>query len=278
MSDDRRGILGKNGLPDVWWAALPCVPGTKDSEAYRRLRTVWGDQTRFRGSDEKRCAEFVADHLETHLMVTLWENFALFQPSLWVAELARMCALGDEVSSVADCRWSYGWGSEKPRAIIDILVHFRTATGEKGLFVIEAKRPKGELKPKDLDPRNYLDLPGLDDAAPLNRRWLLYCVDAADKPKVDKALVGNESRTRVMTWQQLGGLQVSLVEKLPLDATYKSFIAGAIQYHYSQHDIRPSRLSAPYLCEEPTMEQMDARNGGRGTKENPPTVDLWRLR
>jgi hypothetical protein len=277
MVDNRRGVLGNNGWPNFWWAALPGVPAARDSEAYRRLRVIWGDQTRFRGRDEARCGEFVADHFETNLMVTLWENFALFSPSLWVPELARVCSLGAELNSIAKCRWSYGWASEQPRAIIDIIVHFQTESGEKGLFVVEAKRPKGELKPKDLDPRNYLDLPGLKDAAPADRRWLIYCVDSSDKPKVEKALAGKDARARVMTWQQLGGLQISLVEDLPLEPIYKSFIAGAIQYQYAQHDLRPSRLSAAYLEEEPTMEQVDAANGGRGTKDYPPTAELWRL-
>lgn len=278
MSDiSRRGVLGKNGYPNYWWAALPCIPASSDGDAYRRLRTIWGDQTRFRGSNESRSGEFVADHLETHLMVTLWENFALFKPNLWVPELARLCSLEAEVKSISDCRWSYGWCSESPRAIIDILVHFQTADGEKGLFVIEAKRPKGQLKPKDLDPRNYLDLPGLSNAAPENRRWLIYCVDSADKAKVEEALRGRDSRARVISWQELGGLQVSLADRLLLEPSLKSFVAGAIQYQYARHDLRPSRLSAAYLEDEPTMEQMDARNGGRGTRDNPPTADLWRL-
>ncbi len=269
-------VQGKNGFPDFWWAALPCIPGARDSDAYRRLRTIWGDQTRFRGSDEKRCAEFVAPHLETSLTVTLWENFALFPPSLWVPALADLCGIASEVGSVAACRWSYGWSSEQPKAILDIVVHFRSKSGEAGLLVIEAKRPGGDLKLKDREAGSYLDLPALQAAAPFARRWLLFCVDAMDKDKLMNSLAPSP-RWRALTWQELGGLQISLVEKLSLEEPIERFVAGAMQYQYCQHDIKPSTLAAKYLVEEPSIEAMDSRNGGNGLRHLPPTAPLWLL-
>ena len=71
-------MVGANGLPSFRWAALPCIPPTRDSLAYRRLRTIWGDQTRFRGNGASRYGEFVNPDVETNMMVTLWENFSLF--------------------------------------------------------------------------------------------------------------------------------------------------------------------------------------------------------
>lgn len=61
-------------------------------------------------------------------------------------------------------------------------------------------------------------------------------------------------RWRAVTWQELGGLQISLGEKLSLEEPIKRFVAGAIQYQYCQRDIKPSRLAAEYLVEEPSIE------------------------
>jgi hypothetical protein len=268
--------LDKESRPLHWWGALPCIPSSKESSAYRRLRTIWGDQTRFRGTGSARFSEFVAGHVETNLMVTLWENFALFPEGLWLTEVARACGLSEAIQEVTACRWSYGWRHNKSARIVDILTHFQTKSDETGLLVVEAKRRAGKLDTKDLDPRTYLDLPELAEVA--KKRWLLYLVDEKDAPKVRRKMEGaTDNRWRLMTWQQLGGLQIALVDKLPLEAQFRSFISGAIQFQYCQHDIRPSTLAASYLESEPSVWDTDADNGGRGSFDFPPGAALWRL-
>lgn len=271
----REKVVGDNGLPRFWWAALPCIPSARNSPAYRRLRTIWGDQTRFRGADEARYAEFVNPAVETNLMVTLWENFALFPASIWMAALAEVCDLSRAIGTVVECEWSYGWSSERASRIIDIVVQYRTDRNESGVLIVEAKRPGGRMTPKDCAPSTYLDVPELKEIS--SRRWLLFCVDDAQASKVRNSVDKADDRWRVITWQKLGALQIALAGRLGLPEPVRSFVAGAMQYQYCQHGIRPGTLAAPYLDAEPAMETMDARVGGNGLKDFPPTAALWRL-
>lgn len=272
-------LIGKKGLPRFWWAALPCIPPGRNSPAYARLRTIWGDQTRFRGRDDKRYAEFVNPAVETNFTVTLWENFSLFPAATWVTALAETCGLGEEIGKVSDCRWSYGWSSpkttESPSRICDLVLHFRDEQERDGLLIVEAKRPGGTFGEKDLSPATYLDLAPLRETS--HRRWLVYCVDDAQATRVREQVDSNDKRWVVLTWQKLAALQIGLVGSLGLAESVRAFVAGAIQYQFAQHGIRPSRLAEGYLETEPAMEEMDAQADGQGLKEYPPSRDLWRL-
>lgn len=181
--------------------------------------------------------------------------------------------------AVREASWSYGWscptGEGRKNRIVDIVVHFRGDGGRDGLLIIEAKRPGGRLAEKDLAVGTYLDLPALAEVS--DRRWLVFCVSDADSASVRAHMDDRDGRSRVFTWEKLGGLQIRLVEKLGVPETLRSFICGAIQYQYCQHGIRPSRLAAPYLESEPAIEAMDSRAGGSGLKDLPPTAPLWRL-
>jgi hypothetical protein len=111
--------------------------------------------------------------------------------------------------------------------------------------------------------------------APLTRienRAILYCVDdrAADRVK------GASCRPHpsgVITWNELGGLQIQLARGLDLPDPYRGFIAGAIQYQYCEHGIRPTVLASDYLEDEHSMADVDAK----GVASPNIGAELWRL-
>jgi hypothetical protein len=51
-------------------------------------------------------------------------------------------------------------------------------------------------------------------------------------------------------WQQLAGLQIGLAQNLEAPAAIRNFVAGAIQFQFAQHNIRPEELSSSYLGDE----------------------------
>jgi hypothetical protein len=155
-------------------------------------------------------------------------------------------------------------------------LHARSRDGKKKLVVVEAKRPGGRRTEKDLNLSYYLDAQALRDAAP--DRWILFCVDDREEPKLRKALrAGRDKRWLITTWQKVAALQIALANQLDAPQQVRAFISGAIQYQFCQHDIRPTTLAAEYLHAEPSAADCDSKNGGRGTYESPPTDPLWRL-
>ena len=271
------GVLSEHGHATHWWAALTNIPGSPDSLAYRRLRTLWGDQTRKRMVRGDPYQEFLAPRTETNITATLWENFALFPPSTWLPELLRVGGWTGPDGDVDECRWSYGWSiGGRPNKILDVVIHARAADGRESVVVVEAKRPGNPPKGKDLDLPYYLDVPALRDVA--EDRCLLFCVDEGEESRLRKALQDRSDRRWLLaTWQQVGALQIRLARSLDVPGPVRNFVAGAIQYQFCQHDIRPAALSADYLAGEPSGHESITKRSGDGLKEFPPTATLWRL-
>jgi len=96
------------------------------------------------------------------------------------------------------------------------------------------------LGEKDRDPAYYLDIEELMQTT--SRRSLIYLVDEAKKVAVQAQVVDSKHRHGVLSWQELGGLQVSLARELELAEPFKSFMAGMIQYQFCQKNIRPTVL------------------------------------
>jgi len=241
-----------------WWMALPAIPSKAEDEAYRRLRKIWGDKTRFRHKGKKRKHEFVTPEWETNLMTTLWENFTLFEPRQWLSELSVVAGVYVNHDETRACNWSYGFREHATRKIADIVIGFDGAGAQLGCYVIEAKRPGGKLTEKDLDPVYYLGIEHI--AANAGVKKLIYCVDPKDKQRLT-ALFGAErdkyKDCGVVTWEEVAGIQIKLAQNLDAPPKIRSFIAGSIQYQFCQHGIIPSLLSEPYLNHEPSVAQVD---------------------
>jgi hypothetical protein len=235
-----------------WWMALPAVPSQVDDDAYRRLRKIWGDKTRFRGKDKDRKHEFVTRAWETHLMTTLWENFNLFDSRTWLTELSAVSGVGLNHRDTRSCNWSYGFRENSTRKIADIVIGFDGVGRGLGCYVIEAKRPGGKLTDKDLDPTYYLNIKHIaKNASP---RKLIYCVDRNEHKRLKSLFISDPDKYTdcgVVTWEDVGGIQVTLAKKLDLPQKFRSFMAGAIQYQFCQHGIVPTARSEDYLDEEP---------------------------
>jgi len=244
-------------LNSHWWMSLPAIPSRLEDRDYRRLRKIWGDKTRFRGRDKDRKHEFVTASYETHLMTTLWENFSLFEARSWLQQLANVSGIAIDHSASKNCDWSYGFRENSTRKIADIVIGFDGVGDKKGCYVIEAKRPGGKLGPKDLDPGYYLNIEKIRAETELRR--LIYCVDLKEKERVRSLFSAYPEiygECGVITWEEVGGIQIALSQKLEVPEKIRTFIAGAIQYQYCQHDLIPAQLAADYLSEEPSIDDV----------------------
>lgn len=247
-----------------WWSHLLAVPTSL--EGWRRLRRVWFDHTGLH-------KWFVNPTCESHLTATLFENFSIFAADQWVKGLVAASNLQMKIGTVSAARWAYevsGKDLSGKERYADVAIHFHDEDGD-GVILIEAKSPGGVPTPKDLDPHSYLDL---DSFAFTPRRRLIYLVDSADLVDVQGEIVDPENLSSMLSWQQLGGLQIRLAHQLSCEQPLRDFIAGSIQYQFAQHCIRPTQLSAAYLATEPSLEQIDFGKG-----EEPPVwkAQDWKL-
>jgi hypothetical protein len=222
-----------------WWQALMAIPSDRSSEAYERLKRVWFDHT-------WNNHPFLNFSHEIHLTATLFENFALFSPDLWVGTLMETAGLPTPLESVEECRWAYEVLDTKTAKLADVAIHARTGNDEF-VVILEAKRKGGALKKEDVDPGSYLDL---EEFRWCKNRVLIYLVDEVDKAKVLTQIKDFENRSAVLTWQELGGIQIKMAQTLDYPIQIRSFVAGAIQFQYLQHRITPTVLAHAYLRDE----------------------------
>ena len=162
------------------------------------------------------------------------------------------------------CNWGYQAQDAKTNKMADVAIHAKGPGGDCAILV-EAKRKGGRLKRADVNPESYLELAEFVDFA---HRYLIYLVDGQDAEKTRAAIVDARQRSGVLTWQQLGGLQIDLALQLACEPRLRDFIAGAIQYQYLNHYIRPTRLVAEYLATEPSRSEIN--------KTNPDKMQSWR--
>jgi len=245
-----------------WWQALMAIPSDRSSEAYERLKRVWFDHT---WSNHP----FLNYSHEIHLTATLFENFTIFSSDLWLRTLMETTGLPFPLESVEDCRWAYEVLDQKTSKLADVAIHARKGNDEF-IVIVEAKRKGGPLKKDDIDPGSYLDL---EEFRWCERRYLIYLVDEVDQPKVVSQINDHENRSAVLTWQELGGIQIKLAQTLDCPIPVRSFIAGAIQFQYLQHGITPTVLAQAYLLDELAKDSI--------TKDNPDKMRdyyiKWRL-
>ena len=277
-----------------WWQALMALPNEKGSVSYQRLMRVWFDHTRFRGASRANSApkeyeanrhhEFHKPDHETHLTVSFWENFTLFPDEVWLPRLYELARLPFGASQNLKCQWSYEWVGYRPKSedstkreegMCDVVVSYEGSNGESGILVVEAKNLTKEPGSKELRLDYYLAIQEI--AAFGARASLLYLVDETVTEKSIGLLGDLPKNVGLITWQQLAGLQIELAQTLEAPAAIRNFVAGAIQFQFAQHDIRPAILSASYLEEEMSMLEMDALPPEKRQKMSDHSVALWRL-
>src|SRR5260370_27327885 len=142
---------------------------------YERLSRVWGNQTRLSGkarSSERR-HEFVTSTHETHLTATLWENFSLFDPALWLPQVCEVAGL-EVPKGVTACQWSYEW--EDGRGLCDVVICYRDESGNEHVIVVESKNLRAGPGEKDLNDAYYLHIAAV---AGFESRRLLSCIHPA---------------------------------------------------------------------------------------------------
>jgi hypothetical protein len=208
---------------------------------------------------------------ETHLTTTLWENFALFHPSKWLPKLAEAACMR-QPNSVVACNWSYEW--EDSGKLCDVVLAYRDDADRRHVIVVEAKNLHSVPGEKDLRESYYL---GMDALAPFDSRALLFCVDESVRSAVELATTAFAERPGVITWQQLGGIQISLARTMDAPQDLRHFVAGAIQFQYSVHDIRPTVPAADYLVAEPTMADVHAAEKSSRQQATARSRRLWEL-
>lgn len=275
MDDTPIRTKGTNGHVTHWWQALSAVPCDKGSPAYERLQRVWFDHTRFLGASrlkatpkeyaKKRKHEFLHPGHETHLTVSLWENFSIFPASDWLPRLYQLACLPSLPAEGLRCQWAYEWAGYRPATepgtkrecgMCDVVLEYERSDGMRGALVVEAKNLDAALGEKEMKPNYYL---GIEEFADYGQNVaLLYLVDESVRAKVEGQLGERALNVGVISWQQLAGLQIQLTENLGAAEPVRNFVAGAIQFQFAQHDIRPARLSASYLDGEMSMTEMDA--------------------
>jgi hypothetical protein len=194
----------------------------------------------------------------------LFENFILFNPTDWVGRLLEAAAVPKIPDDILDCNWGYEAQDRKTSKMADVAIHARTAAADWAILV-EAKAKGGSLKKTDANPDSYLEL---GEFADFENRRLIYLVDERDAAKTRDLVVDDKSRSGVITWQALGGIQIELALKLQCRPIIRDFVAGAIQYQYLNHNIKPTQLVADYLKNEPSRADI--------TAENPDRMKSWR--
>lgn len=246
---------------EYWWEPILAIPPLKDSTQYERLKHLWIDPTRTRVKGGTRLQEFYNSGWETHVTAVLWENFAVLPPEKWLPQLAKRARLKRLSGQIVQANWSYGWVWSRVggRKIADIVLHYRSATGEEGVFIVEAKAPWVRLKAgKDADASYYLSIPIFQK---FQRRSLIYLVDESHIEEVRRTVKVNHYDVGFLTWQELGGIQVAIARGLDLPIEIRTFVAGALQSKFLGFGIKPSILAADYLITEKSRQEVDMLAG-----------------
>ncbi len=261
---NRLDLWDQDGKVRFWWAALASVPSSPESWEYRRLKRVWFDHT-------INHHPFVTPTGERHLTVSLFENFAALPAASWLPALLEAAGLPEIPERLTAVNWGYEVGTEARGKYADVAIHARDP--EDLVIVVEAKARGGTLKPDDHEPGSYLDLPAFSWC---ERRYLIYLVDEADVESLETKAQELGVRSGILTWQQLGGIQIEAARHVDAPERVASLLAGAIQFQFVERSIVPSRLAAEYLEREPATEEIHKDAPGKQTSTER-EIQEWRL-
>jgi hypothetical protein len=198
-----------------WWTALPAIPSSRLSLAYRRLKRQFADHTM---NTWTACGDairpggrgFYVEGREDHLVPAFFEDFSLFPDFGWFEDLLRLADVPTR-GAITRLAWSYSYESRvlsetRPR-IADVVFMWEDRGG-KGVLVVEAKKAMGNptISEKDLPQSGYY----LQYQAfhPVDRRHQVLLVGAEFAKRALAGIGG------VLTWQQLADLKLSAAMNL----------------------------------------------------------------
>lgn len=263
----------------TWWRYLTALPPDRSGSPYLRLRRVWFDHTRgsFKNNEVKH--EWLnADH-ETRFTLPLWENFAVLPVEKWLPDLLSRAGLPPLTAAPTDVNWSYEYewaGLQNGRRTMrqcDVVVEYRTAAGEIGGLVVEAKKPGRPLTEKDLDPEYYLNIPTFGESPRLD---LLYLVDTEVNDVESKLLTANRA-VGVLDWSELGAVQIAAAPFIGASEVLQAFVAGSIASQYGEKGVTLAGAPLDHLQDEPRMIDVVRKMAGNPQTTAVRQEPLWRL-
>ena len=225
----------------VWWHGVAALPADQQHHAYHTLRRVWGDHT-FSAS-----RGFYRIGSEEHITSALFQNWALFPDTSWVASLVH--AAGGTVGLVTRVRWAYECNERldarlrpfhgRDFIIPDIMLLYEDEDGP-GLLAFEVKKPgKGTEATDARKLTSYIDLPSTRQIA---RRYGCFLVGEQMAERSRQACNGNYA---VLTWERLCELQMKAAREMHLPAAIADRIARWIGHHFAHYGVRSETASAP---------------------------------
>ncbi len=230
---------------EYWYQLLNCLPVSSNSIEYKRLKRVWADQTRFKGTKGTTNRKHTLFNLtsEQNLQISLWENFSIFNKEKFILKLIKLANLDFPIQSVTNVSWSYEW--EKPIykneyrigiKLIDIVLKITTNKSEY-LIVIECKNLTSKLAEKDLSPSYYLDNIEEFDRFGTNKS-ILYCIGERAEKAVKEQVKQLKNNVGIITWESLAILQLDLVIDLEVNETIKKFISYSLIKQFQNKGIK----------------------------------------
>ena len=237
---------------NYWWYHLLAIPISKTSNGFRRIERLIRDKTRYGKFKSGRLHEFYNPRHETQLTASTWENFSIFQSYEWVNELLQYTELPC-TEIIEQCNWSYEWESkvEGKTRLCDIVINFKTASTNE-VIIVECKNLKKSLSEKDIDSEYYLNI---DAFQKFDRKYLIYCVDESVRLETISLLDDNQSNIGIITWQELAGLQIKMVDQLEVSESIKVFIKASLHQQFQRKGILPNEPIVDYLIHEKSMEE-----------------------
>lgn len=234
-----------------WWHYLIALPTQVDSTAFKRIYRIITDKTRYaKTKDDKRLHEFYNPKHETHLTVSVWENFSIFDNFSWINHLINKTEIKTE-NNVVKCNWSYEWENRIGRKVklCDVVINFQTQT-ENSIIVVEAKNKGKLLGPKDLDINYYMSI---EDFEIFDNVYLIYCVDETVL-EITKSQMEKNEKIGVITWQELCEIQIKLLDTLEIDPRINMFMKSSIFAQYHRLGLEPKTIESTYIENELDME------------------------
>jgi hypothetical protein len=218
-----------------WWLCVPVLPADRLDPRYTVLRRLWADHTmncvRADGKQWRLASTrgFYVEPREDHITPALFDIWAAMPDFRWVGPLLDLWGIPHGI--VTRANWSYGWEQRRsPRErpdITDIVLCWEDESGA-AVLVIEAKRAGGKLTPKDLcGGKRYLGMPSI---RPFCRRSVAFLLAARDTTAARAAL---PTGTPVASWEDVGRLQVTMLQSLRLTAPDANRVMFAVRRHYS---------------------------------------------
>ncbi len=234
-------MLKKPASIDVWWHAIAALPPSRENHAYHALRRVWGDHT-ISGP-----RSFYKIGTEDNLTPALFQNWAVFPDSMWVAPFLSL--LGCDIGHVKRVRWAYACEEELDErrrryhgrnfVTPDIILHFEDEKG-LGLVAFEVKKPGGVPDNKDVVKlESYCNLPS---TRRIGRRYGCFLVSETKKDLAQKI---GDSTFPVITWEEMGKKQVAAVRELALPSIICDLLQRWIIREFSRNEIWISEYEAP---------------------------------